>query len=70
MQLKKVSINCIVELLELGLKKPSFLYHYNLILQDETFCIAYWLFYLYFTYKTGLKKTNASMFIKIILQIL
>lgn len=37
-----------IEILGFKLKKSFFLYHYNLVLQDEIFCIAYQLFFLLF----------------------
>lgn len=42
-QLRDLIINCIVELLRLESKEPSFPYHYNLVLQNEIFFMAYQL---------------------------
>ena len=46
MQLREISIDCIIKVFELELKNPSFLYYYNLILQDELFCMACQSFFL------------------------
>lgn len=48
MKLREVSVDYIVQLLELELKKPFFLYYYNFALQDKTFYMIYQLFFFLF----------------------